>query len=117
MGALRRLRMDRSIRKLVGGGAAALALGGFFALIVAPLLAGAASGSHQAPANAGVANVVTHLRTQQTSSIETKAIPASHPTITPSASCTTAKTNLAAAIARDKAEDATERTNATADAN
>jgi len=41
MGPPRRLRMNRSIRNLVGVGAAALALGGFFALVVAPQVAGA----------------------------------------------------------------------------
>ncbi len=109
--------MHRSIRKLVGGGAVALALGGFFALIVAPQLAGAFSGSHRTLADAGVASVITQLRTTQTDAIDKKVVSARHLAVTPTAACRTAKTNLAAAMARDKAEDTTERTNATSDPN
>jgi hypothetical protein len=109
--------MNRSIRKLVGGGAAALAIGGFFALIVAPQLAGASSGSHRTAAGGGVANVITKLRTEQTAAIDRKVVIAVHPAVTPSASCSTAKANLASAMAADKAEDTTERANATSDPN
>ena len=109
--------MSRSIRKLVGGGAAALALGGFCALIVAPQLAGASSGSHRTIANAGVASVITKLRTEQTEAIEKRVVSTVHSAVTPTAACATAKTKLAAAMAKDKAEDATERTNATSDPN
>jgi hypothetical protein len=101
--------MNRSIRKLVGGGAAALALGGFFALIVAPMLAGAFGGSHETLADAGVAGVVTKLRTVGTSAIDKKVVATVHPAVAPAASCTTAKANLAAAVASDKAEDAAEK--------
>jgi hypothetical protein len=102
--------MNRSIRKLVGVGAAALALGGFFALVVAPQLAGASSGSHRTLAGSGVANVILNSRTEQTAAIEHRVVAAAHPaTVTPTTGCTTAKTNLAAALATDKAEDATER--------
>jgi hypothetical protein len=106
--------MNRSIRKLVGVGAAALVLGGFFALIVAPLLAGASSGSHRTVAAAGVANVILKSRSEQTAAIDHKVATANHPaTVTPTTACTTAKTNLAAAISKDKAEDATERASGT----
>jgi hypothetical protein len=109
--------MSKSIRKLVGGGAAALAIGGFFALIVAPQLAGASSGSHRTPAGIGVANVILNLRTVQTAAIDNRVVAAAHLATTPSTSCTTAKANLASAMAADKAEDTSERTSATADPN
>ena len=91
--------MNRSIRKLVGVGAAALALGGFFAVIVAPQVTGASSGSHRTAAGGGVANVITKLRTEQTAAIDRNAVIAVHPAVTPSSSCTTAKANLASAMA------------------
>lgn len=109
--------MNRSIRKLVGGAAAALAIGGFFALVVAPLLAGASSGSHRTPDGAGVADIITNLRTEQGADIDMKVVKVVHVATTPSTSCTTAKANLASAMAADKAEDATERANATSDTN
>lgn len=106
--------MNRSIRKLVGVGAAALALGGFFALIVAPQLAGASSGSHRTLAGGGVGNVILKSRIEQTAAIEHGVVAAVHPaTVTPATACTTAKTNLASALTRDKAEDATERASGT----
>ena len=117
MGTLRRLRMSKSIRKLVGGGAAALAIGGFFALIVAPQLAGASSGSQRTLAGAGVANVIINLRTEQTAAIDKKVVTSVHLATTPSTSCATAKANLGSAMAADKAEDTTERANATLDPN
>jgi len=102
--------MKRSIRKLVGVGAAALALGGFFALIVAPQLAGASSGSHRTLAGSGIANVILKSRTEHTADIERRVVTAVHQaTVTPTAVCATAKANLAAALIEDKAEDATER--------
>ncbi|HXC76229.1 MAG TPA: hypothetical protein VNU19_04195 [Candidatus Acidoferrum sp.] len=109
--------MNRSIRKLVGGGAAALAIGGFFALIVAPQLAGASSESHRTQVGAGVANVITHMRTEQTAAIDKKVVAIVHVVAKPLTSCTTAKANLALALTADKAEDTTERAKATSDPN
>ncbi|HVC77312.1 MAG TPA: hypothetical protein VND96_12450 [Candidatus Micrarchaeaceae archaeon] len=105
--------MSKSIRNLVGGGAAALAIGTFFALILAPQLAGASSGSHRTPAGAGMANVIINKRTEQTAAIDKKVVAAVHLAATPSTSCATAKANLASAMAADKTEDATERAKAT----
>jgi hypothetical protein len=109
--------MNRSIRKLVGVGAAALALGGFFAVIVAPQVTGASSGSHRTAAGGGVANVITKLRTEQTAAIDGNTVIAAHPAVMTSSSCATAKANLASAMAADKAEDTTERAGATTDSN
>jgi len=109
--------MNRSIRKLVGGGAAALAIGGFFALVVPALLAGASSGSHRTPPGGGVASIIINMRIEQTAATDKKVVTAVHPALTPSTSCTTAKANLEAAMTADKAEDATERSNATSDPN
>ena len=113
MGTLRRLRTSRSIRKLVGGGAAALALAGFLALLVAPRLAGASSGSHLTLASSGFSSVITNLRTEQAADIEKKSVSTAHRAATPSGACTSAKANLSAAIAQDRAEDARERVSAT----
>src|ERR1700674_668855 len=115
MGTLRRLRMSRSIRKLVGGGAAALALGGFFALIVAPQLAGAASGTHSTQTSAGVKSVATAVGAQLKVAFDKEVASAPHLAVTVPTGCTTARTNLAAAVAKDKTEEATERTKASSD--
>jgi hypothetical protein len=109
--------MTKSIRKLVGGGATALAIGGFFALMVAPQLAGASSGSHRTLAGGGVANVVINMRTEQTAAIDKKVVTGAHLATTPSTSCTTAKADLASAMAADKTEDSAERAKATSDPN
>jgi hypothetical protein len=102
--------MNRSIRKLVGVGAAALALGGFLALIVAPQLAGASGGSHRTLEGGGVANVILKSRTEQTAAIERSGVVvANRASVTTTTACATARTNLAAAMTKDKAEDATER--------
>src|SRR5438093_13363410 len=96
----------RSIRKFVGGGAAALALGGFLAFIVAPQLAAAGS-SHRIQAGfaasfeAPKAVVATH--------VTAKIAPNAKSAVTPTAQCTSARTALDAARAKDKAEDDAER--------
>src|SRR5882672_9520269 len=104
MGPPRRLRMSRSIRKLVGVGAAALALGGFFALIVAPLVAGAwagekASGGGMSTALAAALSTGTATRVR---------VPATVQVATPSAACTSARSALDSAKAKDNTEDAAE---------
>jgi len=101
--------MNRSIRKLVGVGAAALALGGFFALVVAPLVAGAGADS---TTGAG-ASVSTALHNTAGLSFMTATkvrVPLAIHTVTPTASCATARQALDAAKAKDKAEDAAELT-------
>jgi hypothetical protein len=111
--------MTRSIRKLVGGGAAALAIGGFFALIVAPALAGAMSGSHPATTktSAGVARIFIEKGSVLKVAVDKKVVKVVVPALTPSGTCATAQSNLAAAKAQDKAEDTTERAKASSDAN
>jgi hypothetical protein len=108
--------MTRSIRRLVGGGIAALALG-CFALVVAPQVAATANGSHQTQAtlSAGIAvreGAVLPLKTAIKSvAAQPKAA------VTPSAACTSARQALDAARAKDKAEDAAESAAATSDPN
>jgi type IV secretory pathway VirB10-like protein len=111
--------MSRSIRKLVGGGAAALAIGGFFALIVAPALAGAISDSHPSTAktSTGLASILAETGSVLKTAADKKLVKAVRPALTPSGTCATAQSNLASAKAQDKAEDTTERANASADAN
>jgi hypothetical protein len=111
--------MTRSIRKLVGGGAVALAIGGFFALIVAPALAGAISGSHSAmtKTSAGVGRVLTETGAVLKVAVDKKVVKAAVPAVTPSGTCATAQSNFAASKAQDKTEDTTERANASSDAN
>ena len=105
--------MSRSIRKLVGGGAVALALGGFFALIVAPQLAGASGAGHRIELKAGVTGVMPEAAALLTFVPVNKTVPAVHSSVSASSACTTAKANLASAVAQDKTEDATERAKAT----
>jgi hypothetical protein len=98
--------MNRSIRKLVGVGAAALALGGFFALVVAPLVAAGVSNTTLPGTSVSTALLNTAGLSFGTS---TKVrVPLVIHAATPSASCTTARQALDAAKATDKAEDAAE---------
>jgi hypothetical protein len=102
--------MNRSIRKLVGGGAAALALGGFFALIVSPLVAGAGVSNKVAP---GTSISTAALKASVLANVPVAKATAPKASIrlaTPSAACTAAKQDLAAARTRDQAEDAAEKT-------
>jgi len=95
----------RSIRKFVGGGAAALALGGFLAFIVAPQLAAAGS-SHRI--QAGFAASFEAPKAVVSTHVIAKIAPAKS-AVTPTAQCTSARTALDAARAKDKAEDDAER--------
>jgi hypothetical protein len=108
--------MTRSIRRLVGGGIAALALGCFFALAVAPQVAATAS-SHkiQSTLAAGIDEHEGSLISLESSikSISLKPKVA----VTPTAACTSARQALDAARAKDKAEDTAERTSAGSDPN
>jgi hypothetical protein len=101
--------MNRSIRKLVGVGAAALALGGFFALVVAPLVAGAGAGN---TIRAGASVSTALLNTAGLSFVTATKVhfPLVIHSAAPTASCTTARQALDAAKAKDKAEDAAELT-------
>jgi hypothetical protein len=98
--------MNRSIRKLVGVGAAALALGGFFALVVAPLVASGVS-STAVPGTSVSAALLNTAGLSFVAATKVK-VPVVIHTATPTASCTTSRSALAAAQARDKAEDAAE---------
>lgn len=107
--------MTRSIRRLVGGGIAALALG-CFALVVAPQVAATANGSHQSQAtlSAGIAardGAVLPLNAT------IKSVAAKPTAAAPTAACTSARQALDTARAKDKAEDAAERAAATSDPN
>src|SRR4029077_19492656 len=107
-GALRRrLRMTRSIRRLVGGGIAALALGCFFALAVAPQVAATAS-SHKVSSTLA-AGIDEHEGSVLSLNDSIKSV-SLKPKVTPTAACTSARQALDAARARDKAEDTAERT-------
>ena len=99
--------MSRSIRKLVGVGAAALALGGFFALIVAPLVAGAWV-SNRTLSGSSVSTALLHAEALSTGTATKVRVPAVVRTATPTAACTAARQALDAAKAKDKAEDAAE---------
>ena len=102
--------MRRSIRKLIGGGAAAIALGGFLALIVAPQLAAAAGTSRQMEVRAGVDTNLGSVRALRSVISTGHFIPRIvKVAVTPSASCTAAKQALAAWKAQDAAEDAAEK--------
>jgi hypothetical protein len=105
--------MSRSNRKLFGGGAAALALGGLLVLIVAPQLAGASSTGHRTDKTAGVTNVMPRAAALLTGLPVKKTVPVVHSTVAAGSSCTTARANLAVAVAQDKTEDASEHANAT----
>ena len=96
----------RSIRKFVGGGAAALALGGFLAFIVAPQLAAAGS-SHRI--QAGVAASFEAPKAVVSTRVTAKVAPNAKSAVTPTAQCISARTALDAARAKDKAEDDAER--------
>jgi len=102
--------MRRSIRKLIGGGAAAIALGGFLALIVAPQLAAADGTSRQMEVRAGVdSNLgsVGALRSViSTGHFLSRIVKVA---VTPSATCTAAKQALADWKAKDAVEDAAEK--------
>jgi len=100
--------MSKSIRKLVGGGAAALALGGFFAFIVAPLVTGAGISNKTLPGTS-VSAILLHAAALSNVSTTKASVPkVPHTATTPTASCTTARQALDAAKAKDKAEDAAE---------
>ena len=108
--------MTRSIRRLVGGGVAALALG-CFALVVAPQVVATANSSHttQATLAAGIdahSGAVLPLST-----VVTKVAVKPKSVVTPTAACTSARQALAAAVAKDKAEDAAERAAGASDPN
>src|SRR2546428_2184989 len=90
----------RSIRKFVGGGAAALALGGFLAFIVAPQLAAAGS-SHRT--QAGVAASFEAPKAVVATHVPAKVGPKAKSAGTPQ--CTSCRTALDAARAKDNAED------------
>jgi len=108
--------MRKSIRKLVGGGAAALALGGFFALIVSPLVAGAGVSNKVLPGTA-VSSVALNSAALIKVPAKSTTKEALTPTATPTASCISAKQDLAAARAKDKEEDTAELAKAKSDPN
>ena len=109
--------MTRSIRRLVGGGVAALALG-CFALVVAPQVAATASSSHQQTPATLSAGIDVHNGGVLPLSIAIKKVAVKPKSaVTPSAACTSARQALAAAVAKDKAEDAAERAAAASDPN
>jgi len=102
--------MRRSIRKLIGGGAAAIALGGFLALIVAPQLAAAAGTSRQMDVRAGVDSNLGSVRALRSVISTGHFLPrVVKVAVTPSASCTAAKQALADWKTQDAAEDAAEK--------
>jgi len=102
--------MRRSIRKLIGGGAAAIALGGFLALIVAPQLAAAAGTSRQMEVRAGVDSNLGSVRALRSVISTGHFLPrVVKVAVTPSASCTAAKQALADWKTQDAAEDAAEK--------
>jgi hypothetical protein len=108
--------MTRSIRRLVGGGIAALALG-CLALVVAPQVAATANSSHQTRATlaAGIDVREGAVLPLPTAIKKVAAKPKS--AMTQTAACTSARQALDAARAKDKAEDAAERAAATSDPN
>lgn len=108
--------MTRSIRRLVGGGVAALALG-CFALVVAPQVAATANSSHQASARLAAGIDVHNGGVLPLSTAINKVAAKPRSAVTPSAACTSARQALDAARARDKAEDAAERAAAASDPN
>jgi hypothetical protein len=99
--------MNRSIRNLVGVGAAALALGGFFALVVAPLVAGAGAGNTIRPGTS-LSSALLNTAGLSFGTATKVNVPLVIHSATPSASCTTSRSSLEAARAKDKAEDAAE---------
>ena len=108
--------MTRSIRRLVGGGIAALALG-CIALVVAPQVVATANSSHKAPATLAAGIDVHHGAVLPLSTASKKVAVKPKLAVTPSAACTSARQALAAAVAKDKAEDAAERAAAASDPN
>lgn len=109
--------MRRSIRKLVAGGAAALALGGFLAVIIAPQLASAHGISRTAQPMATVTTVVPRATALSAMSSSTHLFPKVIGTATPTAACTAALQALKTWKANDAAEDAAERARAASDPN
>ncbi len=101
--------MNRSIRNLVGVGAAALALGGFFALVVAPQVAGAGI-RNTTRAGASVSTALLNTAGLSFVTATKVRVPLVIHAATPTASCTTARHALDAAKAKDKVEDAAEVT-------
>ena len=108
--------MTRSIRRLVGGGVAALALG-CFALVVAPQVAATAGSSHQTQATVAAGVDVRAGAVLRLSTAIKKVAVKPKSAVTPSAACTSARQALDAARARDKAEDEAERAAAASDPN
>ena len=108
--------MTRSIRRLVGGGIAALALG-CFALVVAPQVAATANSSHQAQATLATGIDVHNGAVLPLSTAIKKVAVKPKLAVTPTAACTSARQALNAALAKDKAEDAAERAAAASDPN
>jgi hypothetical protein len=108
--------MTRSIRRLVGGGIAALALG-CFALVVAPQVAATANGSHQTQATLAAGIDAREGAVLPLSTAITKVAAKPRSAVTPSAACTSARQALDAARAKDKDEDTAERAAATSDPN
>ncbi len=107
--------MTRPIRRLVGAVIAALALGCFVAVVVAPQVAATAS-SHkiQSTLAAGIQaheGAVLSKTTTKSVVLKPKA------PVTPTAACAAARTAINAALAKDKAEDTAERASATSDPN
>jgi hypothetical protein len=100
--------MNRSIRKRVGVGAAALALGGFFALVVAPLVAGAGIGNTIRPGTSVSSTLLNTAGLSFMTATKVRVPRVIHTATPPTASCTTARQALDAARVRDKAEDAAE---------
>jgi len=108
--------MTRSIRRLVGGGIAALALGCLIAVAVAQQVAATPnSRGIQSTLTAGFFGHAGAVLSHLTSTNAVKAKPRA--AVTPTAACTSARQALDAARAKDKAEDTTERATATSDPN
>jgi hypothetical protein len=106
--------MTRSIRRLVGGGIAALALGCFFAFAIAPQVAATSSSRNiQSSLGAGIDLHEGELVSLMTS---TKAVKPKV-TVSVTAACTSARQALDAARIKDMAEDKAERSTAASDPN
>jgi hypothetical protein len=110
--------MTRSIRRLVGAVIAALALGCFFAVVVAPQVAATANShkiqSIQLTLSAGIqGHEGSVLAKTSTKAVVLKPKAAA----TATAACTSARQAFDAARAKDKAEDTPERASATSDPN
>ncbi len=113
--------MTRSIRRLVGVGIAALALGCFVALAVAPQVVATAS-SHQTRSTLSAGTLAAGIEWHPGAVLSLKAsakVVALKRTaaVTPTPPCTAARQALDAARTKDKAEDTSERTNAVSDPN